>query len=55
MIEILMKSNEYDAIYIFRFKGGFKVAKLLIENGAEVNVATFRNWTPLMCAADNGK
>lgn len=49
-----MKTEKYK-IYIFCFEDGFRVAKLLVENGAEVNVATSRNWTPMMCAAANGK
>lgn len=31
------------------------MAKLLVENGADVNAVTSDKWTPLMCAANDGK
>ncbi|CAI8053948.1 Kinase D-interacting substrate of 220 kDa [Geodia barretti] len=34
--------------------GNFEIARLLLDNGANPNLANSENWTPLMAAANNG-
>jgi hypothetical protein len=55
-INVNVKDDEYGMtpLHYAAFKGHIEIARLLLQNGAEVNAKSNRGSTPLYCAALNG-